>query len=225
MSRWVQASVVALISAFGRPTYASDRPARSSASDRVKPSAGVGADLDRPLDDLRRAHQNLEIAVRRRVPDWSPEAGLSKARVDAILAGLLDYETIARRALAAEWDNLTGAQRREFLEKFAVLTNQAFVAAVTRPDVRLTFDSETVIGEDASVFVTAREVERMHKNEEHVEYRMARRHDRWLVCDVLVDGASLVDGYRDQFTDLMRRGGFSEIIELMQHKLQVSSRY
>ena len=183
-----------------------------------------GTALDDPLACLRRTSQTLGDVLRRRVPDWSPEAEASKGRVDALLAGMLDYEEIARRALNAEWDSLTGAQRREFLGAFRALTNRAFVAAMNRPDVHLKFDSETVKGPVASVLATAWAAEPSANAEEHMEYRLARKRDRWLVCDVLVDGVSLVDGYRDQFARIMHRGGFGEIMERMHHKLEASQR-
>jgi phospholipid transport system substrate-binding protein len=145
--------------------------------------------------------------------------------VDALLAGMLDYEEIGRRALSAEWERLTGAQRREFLGTLSALTNRAFVAAMNRPEVRLKFDSETVHGQLASVLATAWAAKPKENGEEHMEYRLAKKGDRWLVCDVLVDGVSLVEGYRDQFARIIHRGGFPELIQRMHHKLESSQRY
>jgi phospholipid transport system substrate-binding protein len=145
--------------------------------------------------------------------------------VDGILADALDYGEIARRALGTDWNKLTSAEQQTFLAAISALTNQAFVAALTRPDVHLRFDSETVIGPVASVVVTAWASRRVPQSVERIDYRMARRGDRWLITDVLVDGVSLVDGYHDQFGRLMRRGGFAEVMARMRHKLDVSGRY
>jgi phospholipid transport system substrate-binding protein len=219
--------VVALVCSMGGRAHASESRPRQRAADRFKPSVGEGrkAEFNDPLDSLRRTSQALGDVLRRRVPDWSPEADASKGRVDAILAGMLDYEEIARRALNAEWNNLTEAQRREFLATFSALTNRAFVAAINRREVHLTFDSETVQGQVASVLVTAWASKPTPDSEERMEYRLARKGDRWLVCDVLVENVSLVDGYRDQFARLIHRGGFAELIERMHHKLETSPRY
>jgi phospholipid transport system substrate-binding protein len=148
-----------------------------------------------------------------------------KERVDGILEQTLDHEEIARRALGTDWDRLTSAQKRAFLTSFTALTNQAFVSALTRPDVHLRFDSETVIGPVASVVVTAWASKRVPETVQRIDYRMARRGDRWLITDVLVDGVSLADGYHDQFARLMRRGGFAEVMGRMRHKLEVSGGY
>jgi phospholipid transport system substrate-binding protein len=188
------------------------------------PPAGSWVAPGDPLNELRRADLALEAVLRRRIPDWSPEAEVRKQRLDAILGGLLDYERIARGALGADWSGLSGEQQREFLQTFAALTNQAFVAAMTHPDLHLRFDSETVLGSVASVMVTAWVATPTPKSEQQIEYRLARRQDRWLVTDVVVDQVSLVDGYRDQFARLLRRGGFGELMERMQHRLEESNR-
>ena len=76
-------------------------------------------------------------------------------KVDSILAGLLDYEQIARGSLGADWERLTDEQRKAFSRALSGLTNHAFVLAITRADVQLRFGSETVLGPKASVMVTA----------------------------------------------------------------------
>lgn len=178
-----------------------------------------------PWDELRRTDSAIEAGLRRRVPEWSPEADAVRGRVDAILAGTIDYEQIARGALEAEWNKLSSAERHQFLQTFSALTNHAFVSAVTRPDVHFRLDSEMVNGPTATVQVTAWVSTPTPEAEQRIEYRFTRKRDHWLIYDVLVDRVSLVDSYHDQFARLMRRGGFAELMERMQHKLDVSARY
>jgi phospholipid transport system substrate-binding protein len=217
----LRAAVVVLACMFGRPSHASG----SFPLVRAETTSPNHPLPDRPLDDLRRATQAVGTALRRRVPDWSPEADASRGRVDSILSDVLDYEEIARGALGTSWNKLNKAQQREFLEKFSALTNQVFVEAVTRPGIHLRFDSEAVTGTGVSVFVTAWASESVPHSEQNMEFRLMRKRDRWLVYDVLVDNVSLADEYRDQFARIMHRGGFPEVIARMQHKLEVSSRY
>lgn len=223
--RRIAAVVTSIACMCGGLTHASENPPRTNAAVRFKVGAGVGGGVDDPLNDLRRNSLALGVALRRRVPDWSPESDVLKGRVDAILAATLDYEEIARRSLGTDWNRLTSAQRREFLERFSALTNQTFVTAMTRPEVHLRFDSETVMGPLASVVVTAWSSKLTPNDEQHMEYRLAKKGDCWRVYDVLVDHVSLVEGYRDQFARLMRRGGFPEIIVRMRRKQELAGRY
>ncbi len=177
-----------------------------------------------PLEELRRAELALETTVHRRLPEWSPEADATRLRVGTILAGIIDYERIAQSALASDWDKLTAEQRRAFLDRFTLLTNQAFTGALLRSESQPRFESETISGENATVSasVVSGRPGSAHATE-HMEYRLSEKAGRWLVYDVLVDDISLIDSYRAQFGSLMRHGGFDEIMSRMQRKLDASS--
>jgi phospholipid transport system substrate-binding protein len=178
-----------------------------------------------PLNELQRTVLAIEALVRRRVPDWSPEADAVKWQVDSILAGVLDHEQIGRSALGTDWDQLTNPQHGAFLQAFSALTDHAFVSALTRSDVRLRFVSETVVGGKAIVMVTAGVYRPTEEAEQQIEYRLVRKQGRWLIYDVLVDGVGLVDGYHAEFARLIRREGPAELIDRMQRKLEVAGRY
>ena len=178
-----------------------------------------------PLGELERADRTIEGLIGRNVPAWSPESDAIAWKVESILAGLLDYEQIARASLGADWERLTDEQRNAFSKALSGLTNRAFVLAMTRPDVQLRFGSETVFGPKASVMVTAMLPGRTSEADQQIEYRFAHRQGRWLIYDVLVDGVGLVDSYRAQFTRLIKREGAAGLIERMQRKLEVSGRY
>jgi phospholipid transport system substrate-binding protein len=169
-----------------------------------------------PLRSLQCSEEMLQASLRRRVPDWSPEADVVKERVSAILAGMLDYDGLSRRALGPDWETLTEAQRLAFVHRFSALTNQSFTEALGRSDVRLRFDSETVIGPVAGVIVTALGP---GSEERTFDYRMARNHGRWLIYDVLANRESLVGGNRVEFSRLLRRSGFNELIARMDRRL------
>jgi len=178
-----------------------------------------------PLDQLRATNATVAEVVRRRVPDWSPEADAIRWRLDAVLSETLDHEGIARRAMGDNWDKLTDAQRRTFLQTFSALIDRAFVSALTRPDVRQSFDSETVLGPTASVMLTAGPTGTDASSAQKIEYRLTKKCGRWLICDVVVDSVSLIDDYRSQFARLLKRSGPNDLIARLQRKLDASARY
>jgi phospholipid transport system substrate-binding protein len=178
-----------------------------------------------PLSELERADRTIEGLLGRNVPAWSPESDAIEWKVDSILAGLLDYEQIARASLGTDWERLTDEQRNAFSKALSGLTNRAFVLAITRPDVQLRFGSETVFGPKASVMVTAMLPGRASEANQQIEYRFTQKQGRWLIYDVLVDGVGLVDSYHAQFTRLIKREGAAGLIEHTQRKLEVSGRY
>jgi phospholipid transport system substrate-binding protein len=182
------------------------------------PDGGRGID---PLAELRQSDLALASALHRRAPDWSPEAEANAARVQRLLAEILDYESIARQALGARWDALTPGQRAAFLALFSPLTNRAFVASAER-HVAVTYDSEAISGPEATVVVTPSRAG--GDGPERVEYKLGERCGRWRIHDVVVDGVSLVDGYREQLARLLRRGTFDELLATMRRKLGPTDR-
>jgi phospholipid transport system substrate-binding protein len=81
------------------------------------------------------------------------------------------------------------------------------------------FDSETIVGPEASVAVKVTVPGGSEPVEQDVEYRLTRRSDRWLIHDVLVDRVSLVATYQADFARLLRRDGFEELLARMRRKV------
>jgi phospholipid transport system substrate-binding protein len=174
-----------------------------------------------PLSELRQAELALASALKRRVPDWSPEAEANAARVKRVLGQILDYEAIARQALGPHWGALTPEQRATFLSLFSPLTNHAVVTAARR-QVSVTYDSETIYGQEATVVVTPRIGGEKTVAFERIEYKLNDDCGRWRIRDVVVDGVSLVDGYRSQIDRLFRRGTFDDLVAVMRRKMMTS---
>jgi phospholipid transport system substrate-binding protein len=51
-----------------------------------------------------------------------------------------------------------------------------------------------------------------------VDYRLRQNQSRWLVIDVIVEGISLVSNFRDQFKEVLARGGPEELLEALRKK-------
>jgi phospholipid transport system substrate-binding protein len=56
-----------------------------------------------------------------------------------------------------------------------------------------------------------------------VDYRMARRGERWLVYDVNIEGVSLVSNYRTQFNKIIQTESYSELIRRLKSKQEVGT--
>lgn len=51
-----------------------------------------------------------------------------------------------------------------------------------------------------------------------VEYRLFESDERWAVYDIAVDGISLVSSYRSQFSSILRRSSFAQLLEQLQNR-------
>ena len=50
------------------------------------------------------------------------------------------------------------------------------------------------------------------------DYRLVNRGADWRVYDVVVDGVSLVNNYRGQFTKIIRASSYSDLVEQLRKK-------
>src|SRR5208282_6873550 len=56
-----------------------------------------------------------------------------------------------------------------------------------------------------------------------IEYRIKKKNGGWLVYDVVIEGVSLVNNYRNQFNEIMHSGSYETLVKKLKNK-QVEGR-
>jgi phospholipid transport system substrate-binding protein len=56
------------------------------------------------------------------------------------------------------------------------------------------------------------------KSEVAIEYRLVETDGRWAVYDVAVDGVSLISNYRSQFTSILKRMSFAQMLDRLRSR-------
>jgi phospholipid transport system substrate-binding protein len=56
------------------------------------------------------------------------------------------------------------------------------------------------------------------KTEIPLDYRLLHKGSDWRVYDVVVDGVSLVNNYRGQFSKILRNGSYADLVEQLRKK-------
>lgn len=128
--------------------------------------------------------------------------------------GLFDGRRAARRALAAEWDDRTAAERDEFAHLFTNALERTWLAMVKArlprdrpPEIRIV-DEQIGDGDAALVRTRIRT-----RDDDHLplEYVMSGAGGTWRIHDVVIDDVSLVDNFRAQFARIGRTSSYAEI--------------
>jgi phospholipid transport system substrate-binding protein len=142
--------------------------------------------------------------------------------IRALVVELVDFRTAATLALGGEWAARTPGERDEFTRLFTDLLQTSMFASIGGR-ARIATDGLTVsyIGElpDRDGVTVATSVLLRAGTEMAVGYRMARRHTGWAVYDVIIDGVSLVDNYRAQFTKVIARSSYASLVDEMRGRL------
>ena len=142
------------------------------------------------------------------------------ALVRRLVNDVADVQSAAARALGAEWDRRSAAERDEFVVIFTELLERAYVgrlagAAASSGSMVMAYGDELRTGDEAKVTTTLRGT----GNDLRVEYVMTLRGGRWRVRDIVVDGVSTVENYRAQFSRVLQHETYSGLVRQLREKL------
>jgi phospholipid transport system substrate-binding protein len=130
-----------------------------------------------------------------------------------------DTQEIARRALGANWSQLTGEQQTDFTSLFIELLKSSYSDTLKRysKDAQVAFDPERIEGEQAEV--PTRLSSPAHSDPFSVVYRLHRKGEAWLIYDVVAEDVSLVKNYRAQFARIMAQSSGAGLLEALRRKI------
>jgi phospholipid transport system substrate-binding protein len=139
-----------------------------------------------------------------------------RAAVRKLAAEAFDVQETARRALGPHWQQRTPTEREEFVQLFADLLEQTYIAKIDLyGGERLRFTDERVDGDSA---VVRARVTTKQGTEVPVEGRMHKKADRWLLYDVTIENISLIANYRAQFDRIIRTQSYGELIKRLRNR-------
>ena len=56
-----------------------------------------------------------------------------------------------------------------------------------------------------------------------LDYRLLKKHDKWWVYDVIIDGISLTKNYRGQFSRIIKSSSFEALLEKLRSKNELAA--
>jgi len=138
--------------------------------------------------------------------------------LEKVVGDRFSYEEMAKRSLAAQWTKLNDSEKQEFVELFKSLLSRTYADKI-----------ESYSGEPVQ-YVNERNPEAGYaevrtkvisgKAEIPLDYRLMSKAGDWRVYDVVIDGISLVNNYRGQFTKIINSSGYPDLVETLRKKSQ-----
>jgi phospholipid transport system substrate-binding protein len=134
-----------------------------------------------------------------------------------------DEQEIARRALGAHWRKRTKEEKQEFVRIFNDLLKRTYFekieAYLTKADC---FSRKNIIYLDETVHglyaVVETNVKSSEDREIRIDYQLKNKQGNWFVCDIAIEGVSIVKNYRAQFSEILARSSFGELIAELKSK-------
>lgn len=210
--------LAAKVAAFDAPV---DRPSSGLRHVASAKAQVVRKNLPSPTVELKKSTEALRKTLARRHPGWSPEAEAQSASVQLVIDGLLDFEEIAKRTLPSRWDGLSAGQRREFLDSLQKLIERRPLDRNLSIDLDSTvaYQNESIVDDEAVVSSLVTSYKTGRPARRSVDYKLLFKNNKWRIYDVVVEGVSLVDDYRDQFSRIIKDESFDGLLKRMKRKL------
>lgn len=150
-----------------------------------------------------------------------PSTPDTQKRIGAIFDEMLDYAALAEASLGPEWAKLSDAQKKEFSELLKQLVRRSYEKNLQKT---LAFDIQYVgelPADGGAVLVKTKAVHKTDKRELPIEihYKLVQSGAAFRVRDIITEDVSLVEGYRSQFTKLMKDKGFAGLVEKLKEKI------
>ena len=128
-----------------------------------------------------------------------------------------NWEAMTKRSLARHWRKRTEAEKKEFVALFGKLLERTYLDKVgSYSGEKVIYVGETIDGRYGTV--TAK-ILTHSQTEVEVRYRLKELNGDWQVYDISVEGVSLVNNYRKQFSSIILRSSYDELVKKLRAKV------
>ncbi len=170
-----------------------------------------------PLDTVK-ANANVVLDILRD-PALKGEKGLKVKREKVHTAAMkfFDFVELSKRTLGLNWNKLTPDQRKEFVELYRSLLEDAYVDKLTSyTNEQVNFTKEIPLSEN-TVEVQSKVIAK--SGEIPIFYRVIKKENDWKVYDVVIEGVSLITNYRNQFREILGNNPPEKLLETLRTKV------
>lgn len=185
--------------------------------------AASGAWAGPPTDQLRGAFAEVSRVLEDPATDGNLPERLTAIR--RLVHQTFDFRRSAQLALGPAWATRSPAEQDEFARLFGTLLERAYILGIASRAgiggaVNVNYVDEAADGDWVTVKTT---VVSRDGGVTPYTYWMTKLNDRWAVCDVVIDGFSVVANYRSQFTRILQTASFSDLLQRMRAKVSEAS--
>lgn len=162
------------------------------------------------------AAQVLEVLRDREAP-----VAQKSHRASAIVEDNIDFPTFARLALGPAWNEMTDAQRGQFLAEFHKLVRSIFIEGIDQyngQDVVVTDERQESRGDRVVRMRIIDTRSGKRRDVAGVDFRLRESDGRWKAIDLNIAGISIAVACRAQFAVFLRDGGVTRVIEVLKEK-------
>ena len=168
---------------------------------------------------VRKANETIAALLGKKVEAGSEEEQKLAAKVTTSVRDFLDIDVLGRRALVDHWDDLTAAQKQDYLALLRTLIEASYVSGLrANLEYQVVYTGESKKGDDLLVTTEIRTKRNGRPFTIAVDYVLVSSEGKLRAFDVVTDGVGLVENYRAQFNRIIDKEGFAGLLARMKKK-------
>jgi phospholipid transport system substrate-binding protein len=171
----------------------------------------VPAATNSPTEEVKKTIDKILLILKNQALNW----GGRQAKIRAIVDERFDFRSMSQSVLATHWQKATPVERDRFVEFFSQYLEHTYMAQIEKySDHYVKYANEKISGDRAVVdtFIVANTVEIP------VNYRLRLNDGEWFAYDVVIEGASLVNNYRNIYSAIVKTEGISGLLDRLEEK-------
>lgn len=177
--------------------------------------AGLHAGV--PTDQIRATiDQVLEILNNPELKSKSAKEE-RRSRLRQVIYPRFDFAEMARRSLGSTWQRISRGEQQEFLNLFTQLLEESYVSNIDSYSGEKILYGREIADQDFAEVDT--KIITNRGEEFAINYKLHELNGDWKVYDVVIENVSIVNNYRSQFSRLLGKYSFAELLDRIRDQL------
>ena len=176
--------------------------------------------LESPLEAVRTAIERAALVLQNPAYQGKEHLHIRVQKVREVVEPHFDVQEIAKRTLGTYWQQRTEAEQQEFTRLFTEFVQKTYSSILDRytTNVQFFYDQERI--DDKFAEVDTRIFDPIQNRAFAVTYKMHHVNGKWLVYDVVAEHISMVRNYRNQFSRIINKSSYQELLQILQTKIK-----
>ncbi|MEX0844453.1 MAG: ABC transporter substrate-binding protein [Balneolaceae bacterium] len=149
-------------------------------------------------------------------PEGTEYTENQRGQLKEIINGIIDFEAMAKEALAETFDTISAEKRTEFVDLFSTIVRDQSLNKLDIYRAKVTYNTIEVEGKNARVETLA-ELDNIRTP---VNYEMTFKNDEWVIVDMEIDDVSTASSYNRQFQRIIRQKGFESLMNSLRKRAE-----
>jgi phospholipid transport system substrate-binding protein len=175
-------------------------------------SSVLAADFSTPMARVKDSVGKV-ISV---LKDKSLDRETSWQKIAAVIDDGFDFRSMSQSVLATNWKKASPKERSRFTEFFSQYIEETYRTRIEAyTDEEIIYKDEVIRGKRAIVET----VIKTSTTEIPVNYKLKNNDGEWYAYDVIVEGVSLVNNYRNTFAVIVKNEGMDGLLSDIQRRI------